>query len=254
MIRGVVYRLWWHWWVAIDPFHPFLVHVRSVADWLCHRAGIHAALSVPVLIWGHARMSVIQARGHLGLAVLDVLGLLWWLRLLVLRLLLLRWVRRVRRRRWCLLMVLTAGARSTCSFRGCVFSRHDVDQEIEHIALGEGRRDIGTLQRAPLVLLRMYPGAHRQLGDEYIAALRKQYRRFGGDHFHLGIRLHDLLYPSERELVNLVVVFFILEGIDDMLPERGQDITVVAVQALGYLPGHGLETAIRGGDVCASGV
>lgn len=149
------------------------------------------------------------------------------------------------------MMVLTAGARGACSFRGCVFSRHDVDQEIEHIALGEGRRDIRALQRAPLVLLRMYPGAHRQLGDEYIAALRKQYRRLGGDHFHLGVRLHDLLYPSERELVNLVVVIFILEGVDGLLPVCGQDIAVVAVQALGHLGGHGSETTIRGMSVRA---
>lgn len=84
----------------------------------------------------------------------------------------------------------------------------------------------------------MNPGAHSELGDEYVTAFCKEYGCFSGNHFDLGIGLHDFLYPCQWQLVEFVIVVFILELIDSLLPVRCEDVAVVTVQTLGNLRIH----------------
>ena len=81
-----------------------------------------------------------------------------------------------------LLLLLLAGSGGTFSARatpGGVLAGHDVDEEVEHVGLGQGGGDVGALQRAALVLLGVDPGAHGELGDEDVAALGEEDGCFG---------------------------------------------------------------------------
>lgn len=54
-----------------------------------------------------------------------------------------------------------------------VFSWYDIDQEVEHVALGECAGYIASLQGPTLIFFCVYPCAHRKLRDEDIAAFRE---------------------------------------------------------------------------------
>jgi len=117
-----------------------------------------------------------------------------------------------------------------------ILSRHDVDQEVEHVRLAQGSCYVTPLQSTTLVLLGVDPGAHGELGNEGLASLGEYDGRFGGDHLNFRIRLHDLLDARKRKLVDLVVVVFRLEHRHDLLPVGVQDVAVVArAEALGDL-------------------
>lgn len=118
---------------------------------------------------------------------------------------------------------------------GRLLAWDDVDQEIEHVRFGESRRNVGPLQGAPLVVLCVDPRAHRQLGDEDIAAFGEENGRLSRDHLHVRIRLHHFLYARQRQLVNLVVVVLIFQVADDMLPICRQDITGLPCETLIHL-------------------
>lgn len=90
--------------------------------------------------------------------------------------------------------------------RGRLLARNNVDEKIKHIGLGKSGGNVRTLQGASLVIFRVNPCAHGQLGDEYIATLGEQDWRLCRDHLDLGVGFHDFLYPSEWQLVYFVVV------------------------------------------------
>ena len=81
----------------------------------------------------------------------------------------------------------------------------------------------------------MNPGSHGELCDEDVATLGKKDRGLSRDHLDLWICLHDLLYPSKRQLVKLVVMSVALEMVDGVLPIRCQDILVLACESLVHL-------------------
>lgn len=87
-------------------------------------------------------------------------------------------------------------ARLPLGVRGGLLAGDNVDEEIKHIRLGQGGRDIGALQGAPLVFFGVDPCAHGQLGDEDVAALGEEDGRLGRDHLHLRVGLHDFLDAS----------------------------------------------------------
>lgn len=72
-------------------------------------------------------------------------------------------------------------------------SGHDVDEEVEHVRLGQGRCNIGALEGPPLVLLSVNPCAHSKFSDENIAAFGEQDRSLSRDHLNFWVCLHDLL-------------------------------------------------------------
>lgn len=112
---------------------------------------------------------------------------------------------------------------------GRFFPGNNVNKEIKHVGLGQRRGDVRPLQGSPLVLLRVDPGAHRQLRDEDVAPLGEEDRRLRRDHFHLRIRLHHLLDPRQWQLVDLVVVRVRLQVVDCLLPVSSQDVAVLSV-------------------------
>ena len=117
-----------------------------------------------------------------------------------------------------------------------ILSRHNIDEEVEHVRLAQSGCDITPLQSTTLVLFCVDPRAHGELGDEGLASLGEDYRRFGGDHLDFWIGLHDFLDARKRKLVDLVVVVFCLEHRHDLLPVGVQDVAVVArAEALGDL-------------------
>lgn len=116
-----------------------------------------------------------------------------------------------------------------------LFTRDNIDQKVEHVRLGKGRRNVRTLQSAALVVLSMDPRAHGQFGDEDVAALGEQNRCLRGDHLDLRVRFHHLLDTSERQLMYLVVMVIRFQMIDDMLPIGRQDIACRPLEALVYL-------------------
>ena len=124
-LKKDVYRLLIHWCITIH-FHPFLVDVGTVSDWLRHAGGIHAPLSVPFVLRGHAGMEIIRARRHLRLSMYMCLLLLRLRLRLSLLLLLLLLLRRGRR---CLLVVMVARTRCASSrpLRCRVFPWHYID-------------------------------------------------------------------------------------------------------------------------------
>lgn len=75
------------------------------------------------------------------------------------------------------------------------------------------------------IILSMDPSSHGQLGNEDIAALGKQDWRLRGNHLHLRIGLHDLLYACQGQLVYFVVMIIRFQVVDNMLPVSGQDVT-----------------------------
>ena len=117
-----------------------------------------------------------------------------------------------------------------CSFgvAGSFFPRNNVDQEIEHVGFGQSRSNVGALERSPFVLFGVDPRAHRQLGDEDVAALGEQNRSFGRYHLDLWVRLHDFLNASQGELVDFVVMSLGLEVADGLLPISREDVAVVS--------------------------
>ena len=117
-----------------------------------------------------------------------------------------------------------------------ILSRYYIDEEVEHVRLAQSGCDVASLQSTTLVLLGVDPRAHGEFGDEGLASLGEDYRRFGGDHLYFRVRLHDLLDARKRKLMDLVVVVFRLEHRHDLLPVGVQDIAVVArAEALGDL-------------------
>lgn len=95
---------------------------------------------------------------------------------------------------------------ANCSRKGSssssspVLPRDDINQEIEHVGPGDGRGDVIPLQRPPLVLLGMPPGAERELEHEGLAGAGEEDRGLGGDHPDVLVGLHDLLREAkERE-------------------------------------------------------
>lgn len=131
------------------------------------------------------------------------------------------------------------GVRSHCAelwpslvLRRRVLPRYNIDEEVEHIALRQRRCNVGALQRAALVLLRVDPGAHCQLGDEDVAALGEEDGGFCGYHLDFRVRLHHLLDTCEGELVELVVVRRGLKIGDLVLPVGVQDISVLPIEPL----------------------
>ena len=127
------------------------------------------------------------------------------------------------------------GAACSCRARlvsAALLARHDVDEEVEHVALGERGRDVGALQRAPLVVFGVDPGAHGQLRDEDVAALGEQDGRFGGDHFDFGVGFHDLFDAGEGKLVDLEVVDVGFEVRYCLLPVGGEDVAGGTGEAL----------------------
>lgn len=91
-----------------------------------------------------------------------------------------------------------ASLAGTLSVRGGLLTRNDVDQEVEHVRLGEGSGNIGALESTALVVFGVNPGSHCQLGDEDVTALGEQDGGLSGDHLDLGIGFHDFLDSSER--------------------------------------------------------
>jgi hypothetical protein len=117
-----------------------------------------------------------------------------------------------------------------------LLARNNVNEEVEHVRLGQRRRNVGPLQGTALVLFGVDPGTHSELCDEDVAALCKQDGRLSGDHLDLGVRLHHLLDARQRQLVQLVVMFVRLELGYLLLPVRVEDVAVVARKALINLP------------------
>lgn len=78
----------------------------------------------------------------------------------------------------------------------------------------------------------MYPGAHGQFGDEDVAALGEEDGRLGRNHLDLRVGLHHLLDPGQGQLVLLVVMRVIFERVDRLLPIRGENIPVIALETL----------------------
>jgi hypothetical protein len=91
----------------------------------------------------------------------------------------------------------------------------------------------------------VYPSSHSELCNEDVAAFSKQDWGFGGNHLDFGIRLHDLFYPRERQLMQLEIVFLGLELSYLILPVHIQDVLGRALQALGYLRHVSLASAAR---------
>ena len=118
---------------------------------------------------------------------------------------------------------------------GCLLAGDDVDEEVKHVGLGERGSNVRPLQRPPLVLLCVDPCAHRELGDEDVAPLGEEDGRFGRDHLDVWVCLHDLLDARQWQLMDLVVVVFVLESLDRVLPVVDQRVAVCAIQALADL-------------------
>ena len=81
-----------------------------------------------------------------------------------------------------------------------LLARHNVDEKVELLVARDGECDIVALQRAPLVLLGVQPGANGHLLDEELGRLGEYDRRLGADHLHLVIQLHYLLDPGQWQL------------------------------------------------------
>ena len=78
----------------------------------------------------------------------------------------------------------------------------------------------------------MDPSPHGEFGDEDVATLGEQDGRLSRDHLDLGVGLHDLLNPGQRQRLLLVIVGAILERLDGMMPIGGENITIIAVETL----------------------
>lgn len=78
----------------------------------------------------------------------------------------------------------------------------------------------------------MDPCTHGQFGDENVTAFGEQYGCLCRDHFDVRVSLHHLLYPGQGELMELVVVGFILEVIDGLLPISRQNVAIAAIESL----------------------
>ena len=104
---------------------------------------------------------------------------------------------------------------------GGVLAGHDVNEEVEHVGLGEGGGDVGALQSAALVVFGMDPGAHGEFGDENVAAFGEEDGRFGRDHLYFWVGFHDLFDSGEGELVDFEIVTVGFEVVDCLLPVGG---------------------------------
>jgi hypothetical protein len=116
-----------------------------------------------------------------------------------------------------------------------LLARDNIDEEVEHVGLLQRGGNVGTLKSPTLVFLGVDPGTHGELDNEDVAALGEEDRGFGRDHLYLGIRFHDLLDASKRQLVHFVVVVLGLQLGDLILPVDIENITGLAGQALGDL-------------------
>lgn len=115
------------------------------------------------------------------------------------------------------------------------FARHNVDQKVEHVRFAQCARNVRSLKGTTLVLFSMYPCAHSELRNEYVAAFREENGRFGGDHLDLWVGFHDLLDTRQWQLVKLVVVFVRLQLRDLLLPVRVEDVAIGAIESLIHL-------------------
>jgi hypothetical protein len=132
---------------------------------------------------------------------------------------------------------LYRGVLATAALVGMgLLARDNVNEEVKHVRLGQRRRNVGPLEGATLVLFGVDPGAHGELCDEDVAALREQDGRLRRDHLDLGVCLHHLLDARQRQLVQLVVMFVRLELGNLLLPVRVEDVAVVSREALVDLP------------------
>jgi hypothetical protein len=174
----------------------------------------------------HTRTSVLRVVTHASVLHLSEI---WWRHGLLLRLCLLL-------NRSCLCLTCCLPARSVRSLGSSmaprVFSRHDINEKVEHVALCERCGNVTTLQGAALVVFGMNPGTHGQFGDEDVAAFGEEDWGFGGDHLDFGVGFHHFLDAGERELVNFEVMGFCLEVIDGLLPVSSEDVAGGAGQAL----------------------
>ena len=118
---------------------------------------------------------------------------------------------------------------------GGLFSRHDIDQEIEHVGLGQCGCDVGALQCPPLVLLGVDPRSHGEFCNENVTSLGEQDGSFGRNHFDFGVRFHDFFDARQRQRMNLVIVVLIFQRVDCLLPICGQNFAIVAGQTLANL-------------------
>lgn len=189
----------------------------AICGFRLDRSRVHARLRSILLLLGHVlrNRSVFRA-GHVVRMLHSSLPL-WHVAL--------RGSRSCRRRR----LSRTLGVR--CGF----LARDDINQEIEHVRLGEGSGDIGSLESSSLVILGVDPRPHRELGDEDITSLGEENRRFSRNHLHLRVCFHDLLDSCQGELVDLIVMIVILEMIDNVLPIRRQNISRLSCQSLAHL-------------------
>jgi hypothetical protein len=124
-----------------------------------------------------------------------------------------------------------------CATTGTILPGDDVDEEVEHIALTQGRRDIAPLESPPLVILGVDPGAHSELGDEDVTPLGEEDGGFSGDHLDFGVGFHDFFDAREGELVDFEVVRVGFEVVDCLLPVRSEDVPGDASETLVYLGG-----------------
>jgi len=85
-------------------------------------------------------------------------------------------------------------------------SRHNVHQEIKDVSSGNGSCNVILLQCAPLVLFSVDPWAQRELQDEHLTCLGKQYWCLCRYHSHILICLHYLLDPCKWQLMILEVI------------------------------------------------
>ena len=115
---------------------------------------------------------------------------------------------------------------------GAVFPRDNIDQEVEHITLSEGRCNVTTLQSPSLVVLGVDPRAHGEFCDEDVAAFCEEDGCLGGDHFDFRIGFHHLLDACERKLVDFEVVSVSLEVVDSLLPVCCENFSRRSRQAL----------------------
>jgi len=145
----------------------------------------------------------------------------------------------------CLLGGSLSGVRAL-SMSGSLLPWYNIDEEVKHVGLGQGRCNVGALESSSLVLFGVDPGAHGELGDEDVAALGEEDGRLGRDHLNFGVRLHDLLYPGQGQLVELVVMGVALEVVNRVLPVGSENFLEMAMESLvDICPGTGIELGWR---------
>lgn len=135
---------------------------------------------------------------------------------------------------------LTGRRRTLRRATGRVLARYYIDEEVKHVGLGEGGGDVAALQGAPFVVFRVDPGAHREFGDEDVAAFGEEDGRLGADHFYFRVCFHNFLDACEGELVDFEIMGLRFKVVDCLLPIGGEDVAGGSGEALVDLDGDGL--------------